>query len=69
MEKWKTEDVILTVQILLNIIQPYLNKANVIIPSVRKNIILADSLTARKSDLSSKSLPSNLYLIFLELAT
>ncbi len=35
-----------------------------IIPSVRKNIVLGDSFTARKSDLSSKSLPSKIIYLY-----
>lgn len=41
-----------------------MTKGNMVIPSVRKNIVLADSFTARKSDLSSKSLPSKFIYLY-----
>ena len=58
------EDLTVTVQILLNIIQPYMIRSNLLIPAVRKNIILSEGLTQRRSDSICKSLPSIFLLIF-----
>lgn len=60
-DEWSSEEISFIIKFLLNLLKPYFTRQNIIIPSIRKNLILEDSFLDKHSR-SCKGLPSKKYM-------
>ena len=58
-DEWSEEETSLVVKILLNLIKPYLTKKNILIPAIRRLLVVEDS---RLEKIEAK-LPSKIFII------